>query len=72
MKSEKPRRRRKAADGEQREPIAKESGRKEIVLGGLGVSAGIAIGVAHVVELGAVQIPEYDITAAEVEAELAR
>jgi phosphotransferase system enzyme I (PtsI) len=72
MKSEKPRRRRKAADGEQREPIAKEPGRKEIVLGGLGVSAGIAIGVAHVVELGAVQIPEYDITAAEVEAELAR
>jgi phosphotransferase system enzyme I (PtsI) len=58
----KPRRRRKSADGE----------RREIVLKGLGVSAGIAIGEAHVVEIGAVQIPEYDIAEADVEAEIER
>ena len=40
----KSRRRRKSAEGE----------RREIVLKGLGVSAGIAIGQAHVVEIGAV------------------
>ncbi|MDQ7248956.1 phosphoenolpyruvate--protein phosphotransferase [Dongia sedimenti] len=68
MKNERPdegsksRRRRKSAEGE----------RREIVLKGLGVSAGIAIGEAHVVEIGAVQIPEYDIKEADVEAEIAR
>ncbi len=68
MKNEKPedgsksRRRRKPAEGE----------RREVVLKGLGVSAGIAIGEAHVVEIGAVQIPEYDIAEADVEAEIAR
>jgi phosphotransferase system enzyme I (PtsI) len=78
MKSEpkpatKSKRRRKAADdATPKETGRKESGRKEIVLGGLGVSAGIAIGVAHVVDIGAVQIPEYDITGSEVEAELGR
>jgi phosphotransferase system enzyme I (PtsI) len=63
----KSRRRRKTPDGDKR-----ETARKEIVLSGLGVSAGIAIGEAHVVEIGAVQIPEYDITESEVEAELER
>jgi phosphotransferase system enzyme I (PtsI) len=58
----KPRRRRKPADGE----------RREIVLKGLGVSAGIAIGEAHVVEIGAVQIPEYDIAESAVDAEIER
>src|SRR4051812_18404167 len=58
----KPRRRRKTPDGE----------RREIVLSGLGVSAGIAIGEAHVVEIGAVQVPEYDIAESEIEAELVR
>jgi phosphotransferase system enzyme I (PtsI) len=68
MKNDKPddgtkaRRRRKAADGE----------RRETVLKGLGVSAGIAIGEAHVVEIGAVQVPEYDIADSEIEAELLR
>jgi phosphotransferase system enzyme I (PtsI) len=57
-----PRRRRKSPDGE----------RREIVLKGLGVSAGIAIGEAHVVELGAVQIPEYDIAESDVDAEIER
>ena len=42
------------------------------VLGGLGVSAGIAIGAAHLVETGAIQVPEYDIPESGIEAELAR
>jgi phosphotransferase system enzyme I (PtsI) len=68
MKNDKPedgsklRRRRKPAEGE----------RREVVLKGLGVSAGIAIGEAHVVELGAIQIPEYDIEESAVDAEIAR
>ena len=68
MKNEKPedggksRRKRKPADGE----------RREVVLKGLGVSAGIAIGEAHVVEIGAVQIPEYDLKESEVDAEIER
>jgi len=68
MKNEKPeeggkaRRKRKPADGE----------RREVILKGLGVSAGIAIGEAHVVEIGAVQIPEYDIKESEVDAEIER
>jgi phosphotransferase system enzyme I (PtsI) len=68
MKNEKPddgaklRRKRKPADGE----------RREVVLKGLGVSAGIAIGEAHVVEIGAVQVPEYDINETEIDAEIAR
>src|SRR5512147_469547 len=68
MKNEKPddgsklRRKRKPADGE----------RREVVLKGLGVSAGIAIGEAHVVEIGAVQVPEYDIKESEIDAEIAR
>ncbi|HVO01700.1 MAG TPA: phosphoenolpyruvate--protein phosphotransferase [Candidatus Cybelea sp.] len=67
-----PRRRRKSPDGDRRDAARKETSRKEIVLSGLGVSAGIAIGEAHVVEIGAVQIPEYDIAEGEIEAELAR
>jgi phosphotransferase system enzyme I (PtsI) len=68
MKNERPedggklRRKRKPADGE----------RREIVLKGLGVSAGIAIGEAHVVEVGAIQVPEYDIKESEVDAEIER
>lgn len=41
-------------------------------LRGLGVSPGIAIGPAHVVESGAVAIPEYAIEPQAVEAEVAR
>jgi phosphotransferase system enzyme I (PtsI) len=68
MKNEKPedgiktRRKRKSAEGE----------RREVVLKGLGVSAGIAIGEAHVVEIGAVQVPEYEIKESEIEAEIER
>ncbi len=39
---------------------------------GLGVSAGIAIGPAHVVERGLIDVPEYTIEAADVAAEVAR
>ncbi|MDQ2103594.1 phosphoenolpyruvate--protein phosphotransferase [Azospirillum isscasi] len=41
-------------------------------LRGLGVSPGIAIGPAHVVESGSVRVPEYTLTADQVEAEAAR
>jgi phosphotransferase system enzyme I (PtsI) len=44
----------------------------ELVFEGLGVSAGIAIGEAHLVETGAIQVPEYEIAEADVEKELAR
>ncbi|HVO01362.1 MAG TPA: phosphoenolpyruvate--protein phosphotransferase [Candidatus Cybelea sp.] len=63
----KPRRRRKPAEAERRDGT-----QKEIVLSGLGVSAGLAIGEAHVVEVGAVQIPEYEIAEAGIDAELRR
>ncbi len=42
------------------------------VLTGLGVSAGIAIGPAHIVESGFAQVPEYRVAAEETERELAR
>ncbi|MEZ5648323.1 MAG: phosphoenolpyruvate--protein phosphotransferase [Alphaproteobacteria bacterium] len=43
-----------------------------LTLDGLGVSAGIAIGPAYLVEAGAVQAPEYHITKAQIPSELAR
>ncbi|WP_119677312.1 phosphoenolpyruvate--protein phosphotransferase [Indioceanicola profundi] len=45
---------------------------QERVLRGVGVSAGIAIGPAHVVESGAVQVPEYSVSATDTDAETAR
>jgi phosphotransferase system enzyme I (PtsI) len=44
----------------------------ERVIDGVGVSAGIAIGVAHVVETGLGQLPEYEIDESAVEAEAER
>jgi phosphotransferase system enzyme I (PtsI) len=44
----------------------------ERVFEGLGVAPGIAIGVAHLVESGIAQVPEYHIAAGEVAAEQAR
>ncbi|MBP2316213.1 phosphoenolpyruvate--protein phosphotransferase [Azospirillum soli] len=41
-------------------------------LRGLGVSPGIAIGPAHVVESGAVRVPEYQLAPDQLEAEAAR
>ncbi len=45
---------------------------KERVLRGLGVSAGIAVGPAYVVETGAIQVPEYVLLPDAVEAERTR
>ncbi|MEM7445221.1 MAG: phosphoenolpyruvate-utilizing N-terminal domain-containing protein, partial [Pseudomonadota bacterium] len=59
MKNERHGARTSAPDNEQR-------------LDGLGVSPGIAIGPAHIVEAGAVPVPEYCILAAEAEAEQTR
>lgn len=44
----------------------------ERIIDGVGVSAGIAIGVAHVVETGLGQLPEYELNDADVEAEVER
>jgi len=45
---------------------------KERSFEGVGVSSGIALGTAHLVETGAVHIPEYEISASQVEEEQAR
>ncbi|HKF62639.1 MAG TPA: phosphoenolpyruvate--protein phosphotransferase, partial [Dongiaceae bacterium] len=45
---------------------------KERGFEGVGVSSGIALGTAHLVETGAVHIPEYEISASQVEEEQAR
>jgi phosphoenolpyruvate-protein phosphotransferase (PTS system enzyme I) len=44
----------------------------ERVYGGLGVSPGVAVGPAHVVESGSIDVPEYEIPADQVEAEQQR
>ena len=51
---------------------AKSEGAGEQRFGGLGVSPGIAIGPAHVVEPGAIEVPTYGIDADDVDAERAR
>ncbi len=43
-----------------------------IALAGLGVSPGIAIGPAHVIDTGMAQVPEYRVPAARVSEEIAR
>lgn len=52
--------------------MAKPEIRKEIVLNGLGVSPGIAVGTAYVREHGAVDVPERRIFKKEIDAECAR
>ena len=51
---------------------AEPRGRPERRFAGLGVSAGIAVGPAHVVERGLIDVPEYRIEDSAVEAEIAR
>jgi phosphotransferase system enzyme I (PtsI) len=46
--------------------------KSELVFEGLGVSPGIAVGPAHVVEGGSVHVPEYRIEPGQIEAERAR
>lgn len=64
------RRRTKAGGDKPQAAAGKSSG--EIVLEGLAVSSGIAIGEAHVIEIGVVNVPDYEIAADAVEAELER
>jgi len=45
---------------------------ENITHNGLGISAGIAIGPAHVVERGLIDVPEYTITESALEMEVAR
>ncbi|MDF1793748.1 MAG: phosphoenolpyruvate--protein phosphotransferase [Thalassobaculaceae bacterium] len=49
-----------------------DKGGKRGLLEGIGVSAGIAIGPAHVLDAGAIQVPEYTVAAGQIEAEVAR
>lgn len=67
-------RRRSKAGGDKPEAVApgKLAPAGEIVLVGLGVSSGIAIGEAHVVEIGVVNVPDYEIAEDAIEAELER
>lgn len=44
----------------------------ETIINGLGVSPGIAIGVVHLRETGAIAVPEYALKAGEVKGEIAR
>ncbi|WP_193366590.1 phosphoenolpyruvate--protein phosphotransferase [Pelagibius marinus] len=46
--------------------------REELILEGLGVAPGVAIGPAHVREAGDLQVPEYQIPAGRVKAEKVR
>ena len=48
------------------------SERQELFFDGVGVAAGIAIGPAHVVESGALNVPEYRIQRKQVDSEIAR
>lgn len=52
-------------------PAAK-SGPKEIILHGLGVSPGVAIGYVHVRESGSIAVPEYSVRGAKIDEECAR
>ncbi len=56
------------------EPIlrTKSTAQREQIFHGLGVSPGIVIGPAYVVERGAVSVPEYMVPVSRVTAELAR
>ena len=54
------------------EGTSKTASAKETVLTGLGVAPGIGIGVAYVREAGAIDAPEYEISAEQVEPECRR
>ena len=45
---------------------------KEIIIKGLGVSSGIAIGIVHVRESGSIAVPEYDVRGAHIDEECVR
>jgi phosphotransferase system enzyme I (PtsI) len=56
----------------QQQPAHQGSPMPERMLRGLGVSSGIAVGPAYVVETGNLQVPEYTIASDQVEAERQR
>ncbi|MCK5167432.1 MAG: phosphoenolpyruvate--protein phosphotransferase, partial [Rhodospirillaceae bacterium] len=49
-----------------------KTAKKEVIINGLGVSSGIAIGAVHVRESGSVSIPEYKVPASKTADELKR
>lgn len=49
-----------------------DKGGKRGLLEGIGVSAGIAIGPAHVLDVGAVQVPEYQVASSRLVTEVER
>jgi len=53
-------------------PTAPETTRKELRLSGQGVAAGVAIGPAHVVDPGIIDVPKHSIEDAAIDAERAR
>jgi phosphotransferase system enzyme I (PtsI) len=65
-------RRRSKAGGDRPPPLKKPAEPREIVLEGLAVSSGIAIGEAHVVEIGVVNVPDYEIAEDAIDAEMQR
>lgn len=52
--------------------MARQSKKREIVIEGLGVSPGVAVGTAHIREHGAIDVAERRIAKKEVDAECAR
>ena len=49
-----------------------DSQQQELFFDGVGVAAGIAIGPAHIIESGALNVPEYRIKRSQVAGEIAR
>ena len=52
--------------------IEKKRAAKELSIDGVGVSPGIAIGPAHLVERGALSVPEYRVAKKDIKAEIER
>jgi phosphotransferase system enzyme I (PtsI) len=61
-----------AAKGRKTAPARRRARAKERVFEGLAISPGVAIGPAHVREIGDIQVPEYEIAEAAVAGELER
>lgn len=53
-------------------PTSKKTDQQQLVFDGVGVAAGIAIGPAHVIERGSLNIPEYKLTRNQVTKEIER
>jgi phosphoenolpyruvate-protein phosphotransferase (PTS system enzyme I) len=62
----------RSSRGRKRQRSRQAEATREIVFEGLGVSPGIAIGEAHLVEIGVINVPDYQIAPDALEAELQR